>query len=324
MTHFRKWEVFGIRVLFAWLVFQNLPIDVLGPIGDDWLGPKGWLAPTGRVAFDSTPIPHGIANWIDVSFMSDPRLQVPLWIISVIALISYIAGRGLIVSLPVLTLMMIFACSLKNSQGFVYHGHALVGLILLTQMVVFFVHTIGARMRKRSSPSGVSGSRFELHDYLIRYAQVAIVAGYIVAGVSKIVISEGEWVQNSHYIGVYIAKTYRQNYHQDLDAERYGQERVPYASTMLNHPNLARLLMTCGLALELFCFVGLWRRSWLALVGLAIIIFHRIVEEMMGLRFRYNEIAVWIFFVNPVFWLGVFGLAISRRFERTPTESQEK
>ncbi|MEM7011696.1 MAG: hypothetical protein AAF585_09450 [Verrucomicrobiota bacterium] len=307
MQRFRKWEVIGLRVLFAFLIYQCLPLDGFKPRGDEWFGAGGWFAPAGRVEFDTADEPRGLAKFVPVTFMSEERLQLPLWILCGFALISYVWGRGLIFSIPFLTLVMLLSRSLENSQGFVFHGFKIIGLILLTQSVVVIVHAILTRFGKRPAS-------YELNDYLVRFAQVAIVAAYVIAGLTKIHESNGRWVENSHYTAVDVVKTYRQNYYKRLDPD-FGEERVPYAAEMLENPTRARLMMTAGLALELFCFIALWNRWLMAAVGVAIIVFHRMVEQLMNLQFIQNERAVFIFLVNPVFWIGVTFLLLLKLTE---------
>lgn len=305
MMRFRKWEAFGIRLLFAWVVFQALPIDSFGPRGDSWFGPRGWFGTNGRIHYPEQPHPVGIAHKVDVTFMSRDAVQPYLMAVSILALISYVSGRGLIFSLPILTAIMIAGRTLQNSQGFTFHGALLVGFVLTIQTAVVIVCTLVRLLKKRGGES-----RYSLNDYLIRFTQVAIVAAYVVSGVSKLIESEGAWIRDSHYTGVYIIKTYRQNYHDTLDKEKYGAEYAPYAKEMLDNPNRTRLLMALGLGIELFCFIGLWNRWLLALTGIAVVTLHQFIAEMMNLYFPLNEFTVAIYFINPVFWIGALILWI--------------
>ena len=316
MRRFRPWEVTGMRILFAWMIYRVLP---LAPPGKGpWFGTDDLFGPAGQLAFDTQGSPRGLANFMDVTFMADPNWQIPLWIICVLALISYGIGRGLIVSVPVLCLITAMAGALENSQGYVFHGHKLVSLILLTQTVVLIVHQVDQWIGRRKASK--TESRYSLSDYLIRFTQAAIIAAYVVAGMSKIIESQGRWVQDSQYSGVYLVKTYRQNYYKRLDAEAFGQERVPYAQEMLENPNLTRLFMAAGLILELLCFVALWNRFAAFVIGLSIVIFHRLVDEIMNLQFPENEVICVIFLANPVFWLGAGILWIWGR-ARSPAAS---
>ncbi|MFT5467248.1 MAG: hypothetical protein ACI8UO_002352 [Verrucomicrobiales bacterium] len=316
MRRFHKWEAIALRVLFAWLIFQCLPLDALGPRGDDFFGNRGWFGTAGGVDETAQKHPHGLARWFDLTFMSKDSLQLPLWIISIGALISYVIGRGLIISLPILTTIMILAWTLYNSNGFAYHGYKLIGLILLAQTVVVWVHAISKWVRKKpalASADEAEKSRYSLNDYLIRFTQVTIIAAYVIAGATKLIKSDGQWIQKSHYSALYIVKTYRQNYYKDLDKEKFGEERVPWANEMLENPNATRFFMMGGLFLELFCFIGLWSRWLMAFVGLGLVVFHRMVDYLMNLQFYQNEVAVWIFLVNPVFWIVAATIAIAKK-----------
>ena len=179
MRQFHRWEAIGIRIFFAWLIYRVLPLRPFG--SGEWFGKNGWFGPAGQLT--DTMIsgqPKGLANFMDVTFMSSDALQLPLWILCGLALISYMWGRGLLISIPLLFLVTVLGRSLENSQGFVYHGYKLVSLVLLAQTIVVIVHAIH-RLRKGKDHR----SRYGLNDYLIRFTQAAIIAGYIVAGMSK-------------------------------------------------------------------------------------------------------------------------------------------
>ena len=194
-----------------------------------------------------------------------------------------------------------------------FHGYKLVSLILLTQTLVIFVHAFC-----HFSKNAKGESKYTLNDYLIRYSQVAIIAAYVVAGVAKIIISDGTWLADSHYSGVYIAKTHAQSYYTNLEAS----EKKNFAISMLENPTPWRIFLSGGFFLELFCFVALWNRWLMAITGIALIGFHQLVAEIMLLYFPQNEWCCFIFMVNPVFWLGalLFG---RNRGNHEPAKSED-
>lgn len=306
---FHGWEALCMRILFALVILQTLPLQTLdfdySPFQSGSI-----LAPARPVLYDSQPIPNGLGRWIDFSFMADPNLQTALWILSLCCLVSYILGRGLLFSLPILTFITIAARTLENSQGFVNHKYTIVAQILLVQSVVVIWFAARRHFAGERGDRSTPGDR-SLHDYLIRYTQMVIVAVYVISGCTKLIASDGEWIAKSPYIGLYLVKTDRQNYYNKLDAENFGGD-VPVAAKMLEHPNISRVFMGAGLLLELFAFVALCNRFTALGIGVALVVFHQAVLHFMALTFPLNEKVIWIFLINVPFWIGS-GILFLRR-----------
>jgi hypothetical protein len=43
-------------------------------------------------------------------------------------------------------------------------------------------------------------------------------------------------------------------------------------------------------------------RKWALMIGVGMILFHRSVDIVMDLQFRFNEYSDWIFCINLPFW----------------------
>ncbi|MDG2125363.1 MAG: hypothetical protein P8J87_16790 [Verrucomicrobiales bacterium] len=54
--------------------------------------------------------------------------------------------------------------------------------------------------------------------------------------------------------------------------------------------------------------VALFHRAAAFVMGLLLVTFHVHVSQLMEIHFPLNELVVWIFVVNPVFWLGTVGI----------------
>ncbi len=317
VPEFHPWEALCIRILFAVVILQTLPLDPMDS------GPFKWgsvLAPAKRIVYDAQPLPNGLAHWVDFTFISNPDLQKPLWIVSLVCLASYVAGRGLVLSLPILACIGIAARTLENSQGAISHKYQIVSLILLVQAVI--VVAGASRRIFAGKPAPPPGRRpiDRLNDRLIRYSQIAIVAVYVISGCTKLIASEGEWIANSPYIGLYLVKTDRQNYYNKLDAENFGGE-VPVAEQMLAHRNLSRIFMGAGLFLELFAFLALYNRFTALGIGVALVIFHQLVIQFMALTFPLNEKVLWIFLINVPFWIGAVVMLVKAKLISSPGQS---
>lgn len=309
---FHSWEAMGIRALFAIVVFRCLPLNPLAPAGGilGWLfGPKGILAPDGRITFESQPVPTGIAKWwdLDLTWIGEPALQPWLWIICIASLGVYVFGRGLMLLPPliILTVVMITSRTLENSQGFMYHIYQVVGLVLLAQAIAGIVYAV-------VKLCGWAPKNRNINDYIIRFAQIAVVGAYMLAGTSKFIYSDGEWIQNSPYFGIDIIRTNRQNFYADLEGDRPYEEARAEAARLLEEPTRARLMMGTGLLLELAAFLALFHRVLAMIVGIAVMAFHILIADLMELYFIHNEHVAFILFVNPVFWIGILAIWIYR------------
>ena len=340
---FSRYEVIIMRVLFALVVYQTMPLgkpfanlsqSVFPPIAaqintkdkDEQFRPpmlpvREYLPNSAeRMTFEEQPSPNGVAHIVDLTFFSNDRLVAILPWIVIPAIILYASGFGLPVVLPILTFISIGSRTLSNSQGAIHHGFQIISAILLVQTCVIL---FGWVYRLRKKKHFVDTRQRTIRDYFIYYSLMLSVSFYMIAGYIKLIKSDGEWMKNSPYIGIQLVKTNRQNYYTAFDAEHYGQEKVRWASDMLEHPNITRVLMSGGLCLELFAFIALFGRGWCAVTGLMIISFHQLNDMIMGLQFYPNEKIVWIFFINIPFWLVLLNRKIRKRPGLIPIESDE-
>lgn len=321
-----------MRVLFAIVVFQSMP---LGQPYSDWfvrqseniapgqlrailadpaldnalrppLLPISQMLPQSEAAltYDKQDKANGIAHFVDLTFFSDPGfIRLLPWIV-IPCLLLYAAGLGLPVVLPLLTLVSIGSRTLYNSQGYIHHGYQMLSLVLLAQSVVVVWYAIRHDWRAAFGlrPAALNGGR-TVWDWTIRYSQWMIVICYVIAGVIKPIKSDGEWFQNSHYIGIQVVKTHRQNYYSALE-ERWNVPEPRVAQFMLKeHPDLIRVFLSCGVLLEIFAFLALYNRFLSLLFGIALVLFHYFNDLMMGLYFYGNEKLDWIFLINLPFWI---------------------
>ena len=320
--NFSRYEVMAIRILFALVIYQTMPLgkpfskltqNIIPPIGsvirskenNEMLRPPLLpiveLLPNSaeRLTFDKQPTPNGIARFVDLTFFSNDRfVSILPWIV-IPAIILYASGIGLPIALPLLTFISIGSRTLFNSQGAINHGFQIVSAILLIQTCVVLFGWIYRLIKKKHF---VDARQRTIRDYFVYSSILLCVSFYMIAGYIKLIKSNGEWITNSPYIGIQLVKTDRQNYYTNMDTERYGHEKVAWASDMLEHPNITRLFMGCGLCLELFAFVALFGRGWCAITGLMLLGFHQLNDSIMGLMFYHNEKIVWIFLINLPFW----------------------
>jgi len=254
-----------LRAAFAWVVWISLP---------------------NSLPYDAQPAPNGLAQWLDLTALAEPQVYSAARWGCAAALMIYVFGRGMRLVLPMLTLFHTAVFTLKNSQGAIHHSFQIISLILLAQTIVYY----WPRLKQRQ-------------DIAI-YASQQVIAGiYVVAALSKILMSELKWIWDSPNLAVQIIKTNEGNYYNRLDTSYLEAPGFAIAEWICANPWLARPLLGGGLILELFAFLALWNRRWALGIGLGLIAMHEGIHIMMGLHFIYHEYLLLIFLVNPFFWL---------------------
>ena len=345
---FSRWEIVIMRVLFAYVIYQSMPLDkpfnaaglgflekvapgAAAKVKEDFRYPLFGIRPpffplieampgtTGKIEYSDTPVPVGLARtgWgaSFVKLFNDEAFVtkvLPWFVFGALAL--YVSGYGLPVALPILTLISIGSRTLFNSQGRIHHGFQIISLVLLAQTVVILWQVWKnwrVAMGAKKAADDVYGRNF--WDYLFRWSQLAIIAAYVIAGVIKPIQSKGLWFANSHFIGVQIVKTHRQNYYNALDPALKDRD-VPLARDfMYERKNMWRILMSMGVLLEIFAFLALYNRWMMAGVGFAMVMFHYMNDTFMELYFYNNEKMLWIFLVNiPGLVIGLMQLLKKR------------
>ena len=273
-----KWEWIVMRALFAWYCIMPTTL------------------PGGQLTTKNQTAPNGIAQFTDLSFLAGEGAFVALdWTVSIF-LIVYVIGVLPFLSTAVLFFIHVAIGSLGNSFGAIHHTGQVVGYALLGQMIChtyrWIKHIIGKESLKDSST--------HLHRDLIYSTQQAVAAAYVVAGLSKVINSGLQWVATIPNMVLQLEKNYGMNFHDNLQ-EPPGRGTEFAANLIINYPTLAKVLLTGGLLLELFCFLALWNRLFLAVFGASLIAMHMFISSAMNLGFLYNKAALFIFFVNIPF-----------------------
>ncbi len=277
-----KWEWFLMRLFFA-------PVA----LHDFW--------DFHPFAYEKQPIPVGLAKIFDLTWLHEPWAYPAFVVVAILGLISYVAGRGLVISLPLLTLLHVLMRTYENSQGSIHHSHHMISLVLLAQAVVVVTFKVKEWRRKKAIefPDGLS-----LRSYLLYYTQGTVAATYVIAALSKTINSKLMWVWNSPYVAFDFVKAQRQKYFKLLEPEFAGDTVA--AEWVLSHPMLARIGFGGAFFLELLALVALKNRPWAFWTGLALIALHRGIFLIMHLRFYNSELVLLIFFLNLPYWIWRF------------------
>lgn len=272
------WEWFLMRLFFAVLALTELW---------DWH----------PYAFTEQKDPVGIAKLFDLTWLHQEWVYPVFLSISSVGLLSYVSGFGLAISLPVLTIIHTLIRTYENSQGAIHHSHQIVTLVLLVQWVVVW-WSLWSTWRRRKPIS--EDSQLSLRSYLVFHTQAFVMGTYVIAALSKTINSKLMWVWNSPYLAFDLVKSHRVTYYRTLDPEMKGDPVT--AQWFFDHPWIARTVFGGAFFLELFALVALRNRVWAFWIGVALIVMHRSIHQVMHIRFENNEWVILIFLINLPFW----------------------
>jgi hypothetical protein len=261
-----------MRTLFAWLVLKATPA---------------------RLSFYEIPAPNGIARLLNLHFLLDPQFYAFCRVLLVIALVLYVLRLMIWLALPLALFVNVAANAVTNSQGAIQHAHQAVSLVLLAQAAA---HFYGRWRRCAGEPPTF------LEDRAIWWSQQTIVAVYLVAGITKLIVTKGLWIFQARMMSVSIAKAaYRSFYdwlnHADLE------QKLAMANFAATHSWIVALIAGCGLALELGSPLMLLNRSMAALFGCALLAFHLLLDRTMHLPFNFNQWLLIIYMINVPYWI---------------------
>ena len=139
-----------------------------------------------------------------------------------------------------------------------------------------------------------------LNSWLLWQSQVVVVGTYLISVFSKLINSRGLWLWNSSYIATDLIKSRRQLYYGSLDPNYAGNPVE--AMWLLENPWMARAVWDRGFVLEAIAFLALANRKIAFVIGVALILMHRSIAGLMGLRFDNNEMLCAIYLVGLPFW----------------------
>ena len=281
---------------YEWLVMRVLFAVVAWPTFD----------PRGLQAFQSLSDPHGLARFFEMDWMLQSNVQSLLLWISAIHIICYVLNVVPLWTCSVLLVVHTLIGTVVNSQGAIHHTSQIVAFALLGQLIAYVAYLL----QKKSSlalgwkqleiPGRLGSEAPALPIYL---AQQLMATAYVVSAISKLIRSEGEWISSLPNIALQLQKTRMMAHYNTLEPI---PEVAGWAITMVREfPKLAMAFFAMGLLLELFAFVGLFNRLFLALTGAGLMLMHVAISQVMNLGFFYNKWLLIIFWINIPFWIVV-------------------
>jgi hypothetical protein len=272
IPEFALYERLVMRALFAWLV---------------------WRATPGTLIVNGIPSPNGITRTFDLHFLLDPEVFAWARTALAVALIFFVLRLIVWVALPIALFVNLAANGIINSQGAIQHAAQIVSLVLLAQTAA---HFFGIWRRRQGE------SRRLLEDRAIWWSQQTIVAVYLVAGITKLIVTKGLWVFQARWIGVSVAKSAYQSFYDALDHSDL-QQQLAVANFAAGHGWIVALIAATGLFLELGSPLMLLNRTTAALLGCALVGFHLSLDYTMRLTFIYNQWLLIIFMINAPYWI---------------------
>ena len=242
-----------------------------------------------QVPFHDQPHPVGLARFFDLTWLSDPEKLSAYRGLLYLLLLVYASGWLLPIVLPLLAVAYSLMFTLYNSQGYTHHGYQIIGLTLLVQAVtvVYYAVLKGLRLQPPDTL---------LNSWLLVQSQVVVTGTYLVSFLTKLFATGGMWFWNAHYIALDMIKTQRQHYFSRFNPADLGDP--PEAIWLLEHPWMARGLFASGVVLEAIAFFALASRRLGFVIGVGLILMHRSVSMLMGLRFQNNEMLSAIFLIG--------------------------
>jgi hypothetical protein len=242
-----------------------------------------------QVPFHDQPHAVGLARFFDLTWLSDPEKLSAYRGLLYLLLLVYASGWFLPIVLPLLAVAYSLMFTLYNSQGYTHHGYQIIGLTLLVQAVTVVYYSVLRGLRLQP-PDAL------LNSWLLVQSQVVVTGTYLVSFLTKLFATGGMWFWNAHYIALDMIKTQRQHYFSRFNPADLGDP--PEAIWLLEHPWMARGLFASGVVLEAIAFFALASRRLGFVIGVGLILMHRSVSMLMGLRFQNNEMLSAIFLIG--------------------------
>ena len=272
IPRFALYERLVMRVLFAWLV---------------------WRATPDALIVNGIPSPNGMTRAFDLHFLLDPQVFAWARTALAVALILYVMRLVVWLALPVALFVNLAANAITNSQGAIQHAAQIVSLVLFAQTSA---HFFGLWRRRREEECRL------LEDRAIWWSQQTIVAVYLVAGITKLIVTQGLWIFQARWIGVSVAKSAYQSFY-DTFNQADLQQQLGVAHFAAAHGWVVALIAAGGLFLELGSPLMLINRLLAAILGCALLCFHLGLDYTMRLTFIYNQWLLIIFMINAPYWI---------------------
>ncbi|MDB6116373.1 MAG: hypothetical protein JWO08_154 [Verrucomicrobiaceae bacterium] len=272
-------ELVVMRLLFGWVLFSFIL--------------------TAPPRFPGLPYPNGLAHLMDLGFLRDAHTVSMLSITAQVCLVLGVLGVCEPLTLGWLLFVIVASKSYNQSQGNLGHAGQLVTLCLLAQWLASL----------RALAADTTGLRGLLWAGPVSWRRQAwwmiqtLAAGYTASALTKMIVTHGDWpMRGSNFLlQIYKAQT-------EMEVSRMLVPS-PFATVITDfiasHRWFGTFMLIPTWLLEFGAFAALFNRRLSLIMGLALIGFHRMTQMLMGISFAEHQYILWIFFVNPAYWLCV-------------------
>ena len=276
-TIFRPQEHSSIELVVMRVLFALVLVDVI---------------PSGLPA-QKLLMPVGLAGMgLDLSWLPG-AMPVLKWC-SFPLLALYAWGRMPALTTTLLLALTVLVGTYTNSNGAIKHHHQVVSLILLAQAVWSWWWLVRSG-RRSPDPAGDGLTRDRWSAFV---AQQAIVAAYVVTGLTKVITSGFfGWIRASANYPVQLRKTNLQAAYSRAEVNTAAGSGLE--AWLVAHPSAGQAMLGAGLLLELGAIVALLGRPWSFAYGLMLIAFHAMNSQFMNLNFRWHNWCLFIFLILP-------------------------
>jgi hypothetical protein len=240
--------------------------------------------------FSSLPLPIGVCTWFPcVFFLHFPFNKILLYS-SVIIAYLYIFEIKVLWTSFIMFLISLLVFSIEESNG-ILERRGLLTFIFLAQFVAYFLHN--------------KKNHFNLKKYRIQFSVQVVAAGYVLAGLSKLIQSGWKWILDGERITLQILKSHYYTYI-DLGNEKWLIKGYELVNFIESHPYLLFFLLASSLLLELGAFLVIFSRRHAIIYGLLLLSMHIGIYWVMEIAIVSILFPMLIFLINPLYLLWVF------------------
>jgi hypothetical protein len=229
--------------------------------------------------------PTGVAQFIDYSVLFSPVGKIVLIGVLVLFSLFYMLEWNMLLTTGLLSCLSLLVITFQESNG-IYSRATILTVIPAAQF--------GAYLIRYFRPD------FNVEHYRMQFSVQMVVAGYVLAGISKIQKSGLNWFLEEKGFMIQIYKNFYFLY-SDTCNPTYLQkaDAIMYVFSVL--PALPQFLLLAALILELFCFVVLYQPKLQVAWGIGLLLMHIGIAYLMGIGISVIAFPMVIFFVNPLY-----------------------
>lgn len=239
--------------------------------------------------FSSIPIPTGICTWLPCHYLLVFPFNKILLCLSVIIAYLYIFEIKLLWTSFLMFLISLLVFTIEESNG-ILERRGLLSFIFLAQFLAYLLAN--------------KKEKFNLKKYRIQFSVQVVAAGYVLAGISKIMQSGWKWVLDGERITLQILKSHYYTYI-DLGNEKWLNKGYELVNFIEAHPYLLIILLASSLILELGAFLAIFSRRHAVFYGLLLLSMHIGIYWVMEIAIVSILFPMLIFMLNPLYlmWL---------------------